>query len=555
MKVVQQTTALLILAKDSLHFNALLHAYVAYWLVGKVLGLSFVPAKIAKRLNSALLWWYTHTIKPLDRRRQGSVSELQLIKLAIRNMQVKKTRTMITIGGMAVGISSIVLLVSIGYGLQDMVITRIARLEEMSQAEVSQPPGSKLAIDDKTLSDFAEISGVDMVLPLIGVVGRVSYERSVTDVAVYGVTSEYLESSAIKPFWGKIFESEMRLNRVSTGLELENKEIALVEEEVSEDDTLVLGETTEASVSAVIEEDLGGLQIVSRFENGVEWIEIASISASASQPNVEKVSLGGEALQEAVVNKAMMRVLGISEAEAVGKTFEVSFVITNKLQSGEGKTESFPSIYTIVGVTPDDATPIFYVPFGDLRSLGIDNYSQVKVVVENQDDLSRVRENIEALGFNTTSVVDTVAQVTKLFSSARTVLAALGMFALAVAALGMFNTLTVSLLERTREVGLMKAMGMKSENVKKLFLTESMIMGVLGGLLGLLVGFVLGELLSLGISIFALLKGVGYVNISSVPLGLILGVMLLSITVGFLTGLYPARRATTISALDALRYE
>ncbi len=134
-------------------------------------------------------------------------------------------------------------------------------------------------------------------------------------------------------------------------------------------------------------------------------------------------------------------------------------------------------------------------------------------------------------------------------------LAILGMVALSVAALGVFNTLTVSLLERTREVGLMKAMGMKSSEVKDLFLTESMIMGFFGGVIGLIAGTLIGKVLSLILTAFSLVKGVGVVDVSYVPPVFIIAVMLLSVVVGILTGYFPAKRATKISALNALRYE
>jgi len=101
----------------------------------------------------------------------------------------------------------------------------------------------------------------------------------------------------------------------------------------------------------------------------------------------------------------------------------------------------------------------------------------------------------------------------------------------------------------------MKAMGMKSSEVKDLFLTESMIMGFFGGVIGLVAGTLIGKILSLILTAFSLVKGVGTVDISFVPPIFVFAVLVLSVVVGILTGYFPAKRATKISALNALRYE
>jgi putative ABC transport system permease protein len=196
-----------------------------------------------------------------------------------------------------------------------------------------------------------------------------------------------------------------------------------------------------------------------------------------------------------------------------------------------------------------------YVPFKDVTGLGVNNYSQAKIVVGDKLDLAKVREQIDNMGYKTSSVADTVAQIDRLFGTVRLILASFGMVALAVASLGMFNTMTVSLMERTHEVGVMKAMGMRSAEVRELFLAEAMVMGILGGFFGVSIGMLMGKLLGVILSIFSLSKGVGWVNISYVPFPFIAFIIILSFIVGVITGIYPARRATRISALDALRYE
>ena len=610
---------------------------------------------------------YSRAVKVLDGHRDNSISRIDLIELSVRNLKAKKTRTVVTIGGMAIGIGAIVFLVSIGYGLQDLVVSRVTRLEEMRQASISPQTGSQLRLNDKALSDFTNFSEVTSALPVITAVGRISYQSSVTDVAVYGVTADYLHQSAIKPVRGKIFDNNQLISSTKdlpgqvAGISTEKKvgefggEINQVEylinpgvwirvrngpstdaeilgytkrvegysqateiwgEEYLTDDNAgtagfdeegnTLGKWLQAGVLLWQRQDCdsetegdceGGKYMVDRDEDGVQiqtegymgeinlvvnyvnlkpgqvlgttdevdeasntqgidWVEIASESAAVSEVKLQQIELSPDAAREAVVNQAMVSVLGLDENEAVGKTFSASFVVVGELlENQDDKIESVPTDYTIVGVIPEGKNPIFYIPFIDLRSLGITNYSQAKISTETQKGLPAVRQKIEAMGYVTHSVADTVSQINSLFSTARSVFALLGMVALAVAALGMFNTLTVSLLERTREVGLMKAMGMRSEEVKELFLTESMVMGFYGGILGIVLGVMAGKFLSLILTLFALSRGAGFIDISHVPFYFIVLIAVLSLAVGIATGIYPARRATKISALNALRYE
>ncbi|MCA9390606.1 FtsX-like permease family protein, partial [candidate division WWE3 bacterium] len=391
-------------------------------------------------------------------------------------------------------------------------------------------------------ANFQNLSGVAQVLPQISLVGRVSFQNSNTDVAVYGVTTNYLTQSAIQPTAGTVFdsndltiptdESPTSFNQTTTE-NLSPEELAL--------------SALENSHAVLAEEDTA---------DTIDLSEIDPEAQANEEEQITLIQLGDSALKKAVVNRSFLRVLGIAEAEAVGKNFETTFVVVGSLlDNPEQKVETYPSQYEIVGVTSEDDAPFFYVPFIDLRGIGVSNYSQVKVVVQNQDVLANVRRQIEAMGYLTSSVVDTVSQIDSLFSTLRVVLAVVGLVAVAIAALGMFNTLTVSLLERTREVGFMKALGMKSHEIRDLFLTESLLMGIFGGIFGLAFGHFAGLGVNLLLSIISWSQGGDYIDVSYIPPSLLTVVIILSFFVGVFTGYYPAHRATNISALNALRYE
>lgn len=539
-----------------------------------------------------------------------TISRLDIIQLAVKNMKQKKTRTFITIGGMTIGIATIVFLLAIGYGLQSLVVNRVARLEEMRQLDITIPPGSNLTITEGTLRDLARITDVESVAPVIALVANASYQNSSTDLVAYGVTRDYLEQSAIRPIRGEMFvqndivlpnPAPAQTSSTEQDSEAGAVEISLIDDawievrDQSSPHAQLLGYTQESGqtieavpvtgeeylINQILSDRWYRVTVLSwseqedsygpdRNEAGVQRsitgyipatsvetsTEVAEVAAGDSVTVTRKVDLPANVSNQVVVNRAALSVLGLTEDAAVGTEFQLSFVATGELLSNKNeKLQSNPINYKIIGITPDDNSPVIYVPFIDLRALGINNFSQVKLSVNHESRLERVREHVENLGFNTRSVSDTVSQINSLFSTARVMLALLGTVALSIASLGMFNTLTVSLLERTREVGLMKAMGLKPAEVRELFLAESMIMGSLGGFLGLTSGFAIAKILEVLISIFTIVRGVGYVTIVNVPPLFALAIIFVSFFVGLLTGIFPARRSAKISALNALRYE
>ena len=612
----------------------------------------------------------------------SGINSVNLISMGVKNITHKKARSFITIGGMAIGIGSIVFLLSVGYGLQRMVVNKVARLDELKQANITAQPGSRVRINDEQLSRISKFQDVKAILPLISVVGRISYQNSVVDLAVYGVTSRYLAESAEKPVQGVLFKSDAlsrvfpdttaedvagastRRVRGSIGDEIGSinytidPEVWIKVRDNPNSDAPVIGfakrlegqvvgkltigspyannkygeieiygQDAENSAKAgqwlkatfpLWEEaecdpvnnncdqsgdyrrraDIDGSNLASegyidlahvtliksplkesgqvlgleaKVNQGIDTIDLQDLSASASAlvalteiasesaklvSAVKNVDISKTATKQAVVNRAMLTVLNIKESEAIGKEFETTFVVTGDLlNESDAKIESNPVNYKIVGVVAQNSTPFFYVPFIDLRSLGVDNFSQAKLISKSDSTLNRIRQQVEGLGFSTTSASDTVAQIDSLFQTVRFMLLALGIVALSVAAMGMFNTLTVSLLERTHEVGLMKTMGMKSNEIENLFLVESVVMGMMGGIAGLIVGFAGGKLAGLVLTLLALRSGIGVVDIAYIPPDLIFYIVLLSLFVGFVTGIYPAQRAKYISALNALHYE
>lgn len=445
----------------------------------------------------------------IDKRRNNTIKYFDLIDISLKNLFAKRTRTTVTVGGIAIGIGFTVLLFSIGYGVEQLIVSRVASLNEIKQIDVIPAVSSNISINDESIGKFQRIQGVDQVLPVISIAGKTRYKESLADTVIYGVKRNHLATLDTKLAAGKFFDDK-------------SEEIMFANNDFD------IEQSTNTNIG-----------------NSDDSVESKQLTINVKSTTDKKV----------IVNQAILQLYNIDSNEAIGEKISIEFIATGNLVRDQYKIQSSPIVYEIIGVIQDTSNPIAYIPINDLKPLGVNKYSQVKAIVESREGVGAVRDSIEALGYRTSSIVDTVSQIESLFSNVRIIFGIVGLIALLVASLGMFNTLTISLLERTREVGLMKAIGMRSDEVKELFLTESMVMGLFGGLSGIVVGYIMGEIISFILSSISIARGGEYINLTYLPLGTAFNVLILSVTIGILTGFYPANRATKISPLDALRYE
>lgn len=459
---------------------------VIFKIIEYFLSLRFWP-KFIRNLKNPLEKFCVRIVTILNKN-EGGINYYDVFTLSYHNLFSKRNRTLVTIVGVSFGIGFTAFLISIGYGLEQLVISRSAQLEQLKQIDAYPPLGESVKIDDESISNIKDISNVDQVLPVINVAGKVNYQNSNIDVVVYGVQSDYLNQSDFSLVAGEYFESN----------------------------------------------------------------ENALISYPVSAPSLPSQS---SSERKAVVNVAFLNLIGLTADNAVGKTFGLKYVPINSQGASEESKQTISEQYTISGVISSNQTPILFTPLKEVKKAGIPEYTQVRIVTSNPDFVYLIRQQLNVLGYRTTSVQDTVSQIEGFFSTARIIFAVVGLVALFVGSLGMFNTLTVSLLERTREVGLLKTMGMKSKEVKDLFISEAIIMGVYGGLLGIVIGLMAGLLLSLILSSISVLRGYDPLNVTYLPFSTAVFIVIISALTGIATGFYPSRRATKISALDALRYE
>lgn len=256
------------------------------------------------------------------------------------------------------------------------------------------------------------------------------------------------------------------------------------------------------------------------------------------------------------INQAAVRALGFKDQKAaLNKKVDVRIPLPG-LVSDNGAPKEIVKNMTIVGVIEGQGGNEVYIPNGMFSAAEVQVYSQVKVEAENSSFVAQLRKQIESLGFLTASPIDTVDQINQVFKFFNVVLAGFGAVGMIVAVLGMFNTLTISLLERTKEVGLMITLGGRNRDMRKLFIFEAIILSFVGAVLGILSAVILGQIINLIMNAFARGRGVtDYFQLFSMPFWLISGIIIFMLCVGLAVVYIPARRASRINPIDALRRE
>ena len=293
------------------------------------------------------------------------------------------------------------------------------------------------------------------------------------------------------------------------------------------------------------------------FIQGVEppYLRYSGITVDAGETFVND-DIGNT--NSIMLSPATLKLFGVADEDIdnfVGE--KVSFRLLVPANDGTDKVNevAIEKEYTVRGITKEQAVLNATMMLPELRNyVGIEEYERIQVRVDSNENLKSVEEKLLE-GYRVSALSKTVEQASKIFQGIQVVLATFGGIALIVSAIGMFNTMTVTLLERTKEIGIMRTIGASPNDVKYLFVSESVVVGFLGGLTGIIMGVVLGFVVNILLNIVAISNGGQAVTLFSFPLDFLLFIAVFSAAVGYLTGIFPARRASTLNPLDAIRYE
>ncbi|MFA5777192.1 MAG: ABC transporter permease [Parcubacteria group bacterium] len=258
-----------------------------------------------------------------------------------------------------------------------------------------------------------------------------------------------------------------------------------------------------------------------------------------------------------VVASSVVQLFGSDADSIIGKEIIFSSFIPRNESDAEAEKAQIPVLnkrYVIIGIVESDEN-VVYIHSDSLSEIEVESYDGAKVRCSSDGKMNIVRDAIVEKGFSVSSLSDTVDQANKVFRVVQIVLMCFGVIALVVSAIGMFNTMTIALLERTNELGIMKSIGASNFSVSMMFIMESTIMGFLGGLGGIVVGLVEGLVFNGIVNVVATRMGGQAVSLFYSPAWFMGLIVIFAAFVGFATGIIPARRASKIDPLDALRYK
>ena len=398
-----------------------------------------------------------------------------IFRLATRMFRTNRSRTILTILGISVGIGAILFLVSLGYGLQLLILNQITTSDALLSLDVTASDVAGFNLDEDSFNEIEKITGVDRISPLVSTQAQINIDDISSELVINFVDSAYFRLDGTVLDQGEFYTDEA------------------------------------ADTNKIL------------------------ISASALQLfNLD---------EESILGKDVYFTFFLPEKVGGDNTgFERQFVESKKP-------------FHVIGIIQEENSNYVYMPFSLSKELGITQYSKLKVKVASEDNLDATRSLIIEKGYSVSALSDIIEQANQIFKIVQIVLASFGIVALFVSAIGMFNTMTIALLERTQEIGIMKALGATSIDVWNMFLAESVIIGFIGGMGGILIGVLSGEAFNYGVNFLAGALGGDRIDMFHTPLWFVLLIITFSTFVGLVTGFYPAQRAARINALEALRYK
>jgi ABC-type lipoprotein release transport system permease subunit len=483
------------------------------------------------------------------------MSFFDILHLALRNLRQAKLRAILTMMGVIVGVAVIVTMVSFGLGLQSNMLARFKALDLFNEIQVFGLGLSNLAgLDraprqegegrnargraDKTPTRILDDAGIKEIAAINGV----AYVEPTVNFGVYVRSNRKLLSQYVGG--ANIPNASTRFQHFAAGKMISSPAVA------------------EAVVSERFARDFGYATPADAIGKTLELLAPPSETKSESEeeetPNFFGIPLDEPGLDE-------------SSPGIESRTFRIAGVLGTEIREGAGQgglRGMMPGagIYIPLQMAHEWSIthrgPMSQVALalarrgGNLAEGQTEGYDTAVVRVADPVQLTAVRQKLTELGFGSFSIVDELDQIRTVFLIIDSVLGLLGGISLLVASFGIANTMIMSILERTREIGIMKAIGAEDREIKLIFFVEAAVIGLVGGVIGVLLAWGIDAVANrLAYRFILKPQGASFIDFFDLPLYLSLGAILFALVVSILAALYPASRAARIDPVRALRHD
>ena len=468
-----------------------------------------------------------------------------LTELALRNLRESGLRNSLTTVGIAVGVASLVAMLSLGIGLQQLASRRLVKsglfdtvlvtsrrdLRNFGREEerTGPAPGESRILDEPARREIEHLPNVLEAYPDIRFITELRYDDKPHLTMVGALPSSARSNDAFDGMQGSFFSSE-------TGAEVILQKSFAAE---------LLGKTPQPGADetkvAELAAPLLGKELTMRYaQRAVAQSQLRG-GANARKGDSAGKAQGStsETAYSVISREQKLRIVGLADLDP---------------ESMRGPTRA--RVFLPLRL----AESLHVMQSTDLREISraaADEpvYSSISVRVGNPTQVQPVENAVKKMGFNTFSILDATRSLRQFFAVLDLFLGIFGSLALAVASIGIVNTLVMAILERRREIGIMKAIGASDADVRTLFFAEAGAMGALGGILGVALGWTIGQAINFGTNIYLKRQALPPEHFWSVPWWLVAGAIVFAFIVSLVSGLYPAGRAARLDPVQALRYE
>ena len=453
-----------------------------------------------------------------------------LSDLALRNLREAILRNSLTTLGVAVGVASLVAMLSLGVGLQQLASKRLSQsglfdsvfvtprmnLRGMGRAAMPAPSDKEpRLLDEDARQEIAHLPNVVEVYPQVRFFTEVRYDSKPFGTMVAGMPESAKASGSLDGMQGAFFSS------------------------ASANETILQSEFAKELNPQT--SSLVGKELVLRYAERQSLAPNPTDSKSSSSANSPA---NGESLPGgfSVVPKEMrLRIVGVVETEPAAGF------------GGYGNGRLLIPLQVAMTLRAAQVNDLRDIVRGTTSSKP--TFASLTVRTKGPSSVEALEATIKNMGFGAFSLLDASKSLRIFFSVFDLLLFIFSSLALAVATLGIINTLVMAILERRREIGILKALGAADGDVKMLFFVEAGVMGLIGGFLGVGFGWLIGRALNFATNVYLHRQNLPGVDIFSVPWWLFLGAVSFSLLVSLAAGLYPASRAARLDPVEALRYE